>query len=654
MYAFNNLIFSDIVEELSSLEILPYMITVASLLIVIVMGWIISYMTSYMLRKRSREFSIYMISGVPNSTVSALIFRENILIGLVAFLIGLPIGILLSQLLEAIVFHMFGRTYTLSLQLSITAIGLTFLYFCIMLCYSLRKNRKWVKKLKLCDLLYFDKQNEIGLLQGSISAIGIFITSILLGVAGILLMYTLPIGKGVDVLLGIILLVLFLFGFFLSVPAYIVINVGNCSDWKYKKNRLLPFRGFTAKIQSMSNTMGILSVLFMLSIAFLGIGSMVNRIANKNLELCPFDIMVLHNKELKDFSSYDVSFKEIFSVRESYSYGIYTDNNKNFLNIRNHTIMDIGREGGLVYAEFQNDTYMRQSDYVKLREMLKLDTVELDSNCCYIHCLPALEKNFKSYLKEQREDMNYEGYFFAEGGIFTEPFHQVEAYGNGLNYIIIVPDQVIREMQILYSLYVATTDAPIDSYDLERVIDDCNEIVKLDRSIGKSVPNNKGYTSLIVNKDYLSGKWIEKGSLSHLYAMSICLFYLAFVLEIIGAAILATQILSDRGKKQRQDCILKQLGMEDKLIDKINSKQLLMIFVIPILPALIVASCFVYVSANKMQLSAFYLPIFENKLWIIQSFSSSIVFFVFLYGIYYMATKISYKKVTNEKGGSNL
>lgn len=106
MYAFNTLIFSDVVKELSSLEILPYMITAASLLIVIIMGWIISYMTGYMLRKRSREFSIYMISGISNSSVNALVFRENILIGLLAFLIGLPIGILLSQLLEAIVFHM--------------------------------------------------------------------------------------------------------------------------------------------------------------------------------------------------------------------------------------------------------------------------------------------------------------------------------------------------------------------------------------------------------------------------------------------------------------------------------------------------------------------------------------------------------------------
>ena len=644
MYAFNTLIFSDVVKELSSLEILPYMITAASLLIVIIMGWIISYMTGYMLRKRSREFSIYMISGISNSSVNALVFRENILIGLLAFLIGLPIGILLSQLLEAIVFHMFGRIYILSFQFSIMPVVLTFLYFLIMLWYSVRKNRKWIKKLKLYDLLYFDRKNENELLQGNASTITVFTVSILLGGVGIFLMYAQPIGKGLDVLVGTFFLLLFLFGFFLSVPTYLVIMIGDHLDWKYKKNRLIPFRGFTQKIQSMTVVMGMLSILFMLSIAFWGIGAAVNRMANKNIEMSPFDIMILHKEELADFSSYDNLLKSNFPIRESYSYGIYTDSKNNFLTIRDYTITESGRENSLVYAEFQHDTYMRQSDYIKLREMLKLDIVELNSNCCYIHCLPALKNNFKTYIREQREYLDSEGYCFSEDGIFTEPFYQIEAYGNGLNYIIVIPDQAINEMKILYSLYAAVADTSFNSYDLDRILDECVGLVKLDRSVGKSVSISNGYTSLITNNDYLFGKWIEKGSLSHLYAMSICLFYLAFVLEIIGVAILAIQILSDREKKCRQDRILQQLGMENKHVDRIKSIQLLMIFMIPALPSLIVASCFVYVCAKKMQISAFYLPLFENNCWIIQSFCNSTIFFALLYCIYYAATRISYGK----------
>ncbi|MDE5696507.1 MAG: ABC transporter permease [Lachnospiraceae bacterium] len=645
MYAFNALIFSDIVEELSNLEILPYMISAASGLIIIVMGWIISYMANYMLKKRSREFSIYMISGVSNHMLGKLIYRENVVIGLLAFGIGLPAGVLLAQLLEAVVLHMFGKRYVLSVQFSFNAAGLTVLYFFIMLWYSLRKNRKWIKKLKLYDLIYCDRKNETELFHGSLTAFIIFVSSMILGAAGCFLIYSQIMGKGLDTLVGTIFLAVCLFGFFLSVPTYLGMKVRDCSGWKYQKNRLIPFRGFMAKIQSMTITMGILSVLFMIVISFLGIGILVNRVAGKSIELNPFDIVILHNKEAMDFSDYDTWIRNQFSVRESYSYSIYTNGEKKLLALRNQNIIDYGMNVGFSYAEYQNDTYMKQSDYIRLREMLNFEDVNLNSDCCYIHCLPALEADFKEYIDGQGADMGSNGYLFAENGVFHEPFNQMEAYGNGLNYIIIVPDQAISDMEVLYSLYVAAADTTPDSGDLKRMIDECSGLVQLDRSIGRNDPDNNGYTSLIVNKDYLSGKWVEKGSLSHLYAMSICLFYFAFVLEITGASILATQVLSDKDKKQKQDCILRQLGMRNQFINKVNSRQLSMLFIIPVLPSLIVSGCFVYVSAVKIQTSAFYLPVFENNLWIVQSFGGAVLLFIVLYGIYYMAARMNYKNI---------
>ena len=78
MYAFNSLIFSDIMKLFPSIGVLPYMIIPMSLLIVLIMGWMIGHMTRYILKKRSRDLSIYMISGIPNRTVSRLIFYENL------------------------------------------------------------------------------------------------------------------------------------------------------------------------------------------------------------------------------------------------------------------------------------------------------------------------------------------------------------------------------------------------------------------------------------------------------------------------------------------------------------------------------------------------------------------------------------------------
>lgn len=65
MYAYNALLFSDKVRQLPELEVLPYMIIAVTLLIILVMGWLVSYMTGYMLKRRSRELSLYMVSGFP-------------------------------------------------------------------------------------------------------------------------------------------------------------------------------------------------------------------------------------------------------------------------------------------------------------------------------------------------------------------------------------------------------------------------------------------------------------------------------------------------------------------------------------------------------------------------------------------------------------
>lgn len=639
MYAFNALIFSHSMKTFPQIDILPYMIVAASLLIVLIMGWIVGYMTNYILKRRSRELSIYMISGIPNRSISRLVFYENMLIGAFAFLLALPAGVLLSQLLEAVLSHMFGVSYVLNFYFSLNAAGLTLIYFFMILLYAIQKNSKWVRRVTLYELLALERKNEKSLLSGGVSAVSVFFLSVAAGCSGVLLLIFCPLGNGYDVLIGIVCLTIFLIGFFGSVPAFLVAQFGDCASWKYRKNRLVVYRGFTAKINTTSIAMGILSVLLMLSISFMGVGSAVYMIANKNMEQSVFDIMILHKAELHDFSDYKNMIYQRMSVRSSDVYGIYTGTKKDFLTVCNTAISNSGRSRSFT-AEFQFDTYMRQSDYQRLREMLGYKSAALDPSLCYVHCVPALEKDFAAFIR-QNKSLSCDGYLFAANGILCEPFHQIDTYGNGLNFCVIVPDQAVSHMEVLYSLLAVITHVPVDSYDLQWITETCEGLTKLQRNVGKTVPDGKYVTALIKDADYLSGKWTDKESLAQLYAMAVCLFYLALILEITAAAVLATQILSDKGKKQRQDCILRQLGMTESMIKRINNRQLSMIFLLPVLPALMISICFVYVSAQKMHMSAFRLPVFTNNLWIAQDLGIAFVFFILLYGIYYIAARIS-------------
>lgn len=434
---------------------------------------------------------------------------------------------------------------------------------------------------------------------------------------------------------------LFLFGFFLSVPTFLATQIGIRPDWKYRNNRLVTFQEFTAKIRSTSIAMGILSVLFMLSMTFLGAGTAICMVADKNVELSVFDIIILHKGEGTDFSEYEEMLSQDFPIQASHSYSLYTGNSKAFLTIRNNTISDTGRHSDSKYAEYQYDTYMKQSDYAKLREILGLDAVELNPSSCYVHCVPAIEKNFKDLI-EKDGNLNCAGYPFAKGGLFTEPFSQMDTYGNGLNYVIVVPDQAVSQRKPLYSLYAAVTKAPLTSQELQKLIKASDSLKPLKRNIGKTAPDGKSVTSLLEDVDYLTGKWADKEGLSQLYAMSVCLFYLALILEITGAAILATQVLSDREKKYRQDNILRQLGMNDRLITRLHNRELSLIFLLPVLPAMIISSCFIWISADKIHLSTFQLPVFTEPLWITRLTLLSFIIFFLFYSIYYIAARISY------------
>lgn len=193
------------------------------------------------------------------------------------------------------------------------------------------------------------------------------------------------------------------------------------------------------------------------------------------------------------------------------------------------------------------------------------------------------------------------GYAFADSGVFSEAFSQVNDYGNGAGYIIIVPDNAVRQLEVVYGVYAAVTEKPLSPSDLQSITSACDGLIQLDRSSAKSAPSGAPTALMHEDMDYLSGKWMDKAEFHYLYSMLICLFYLALILEITGAAILATQVLSDWQVKQRQDRILRQLGMSGHLVSKLNNRQLSQIFLLPLIPSLVLSICFVSVCAKKIK-----------------------------------------------------
>ena len=92
MYAFNLIASSEDIKELSSyMEDFSTAIHAISFIIVLIMAWIINYTMSFMLEKRSKEFGTYEILGIEKKSISNMFTLENIVIGVIAFIIGLGV-----------------------------------------------------------------------------------------------------------------------------------------------------------------------------------------------------------------------------------------------------------------------------------------------------------------------------------------------------------------------------------------------------------------------------------------------------------------------------------------------------------------------------------------------------------------------------------
>lgn len=104
MYSLNGLIFSEEIQSLSKLlKSLPAMIVLASIAVICIMSWLVSYTTKFMLTQRSRELGTYILIGLENRQVAHLFFLENIMVGSFAFLFGILLG--------NIIFQFCGRWY---------------------------------------------------------------------------------------------------------------------------------------------------------------------------------------------------------------------------------------------------------------------------------------------------------------------------------------------------------------------------------------------------------------------------------------------------------------------------------------------------------------------------------------------------------------
>lgn len=583
MYAFNGLIFSEEIQTLSKmLKSMPLVIVLASIVVVCVISWLVSYTTKFMLTRRSMELGTYILIGLENEQVARLFFLENVAVGTLAMVTGMVLGNLIFQVLRAIVLAMFGMEYHFAFFFSLKTVGLTLAYFLLIYLSAQLKCRKRIRAMKIYDLIYYERQNEEAVIKKSASRKRISTVSIVLGVLGTVMIMAgnLPLG-----IIGAGCIIVFLYGFFASFSSGVPAWFEKHNEKKYQGQNLLVFRALSAKLATMGVVMATIAMLFTVVLIAEGTGMIFRAMfCNRATWLSCFDLILsveesAANMEMPEYGECMDYIRENIPVRDAWQYPVYLGDTSE--------ITDYIQENIEYYSYYPRDTVMRASDYAALRRMLGYSEVVMEpcrtqdgeyTGQYLIHCQPYVGK----VMKDWSQPVSMGEYTLEPGGIYMETFAQYLWGVNGNGFILVVPDEAAESLAVSHDIYAARTEEPVKESQYEA----------LENILEQNVYIYSG-SSFMFSDYYLYTKSAEAADVAVMTAMTVFpLFYLALVLIMTAATILTIQQLDESRRYRQQYELLYKLGMNRKEMVKALRTQIAIYYTMPAIPPVLISVTF--------------------------------------------------------------
>ena len=636
IFAFNFVSFSSDITELSEMmENLKYAIIFVSCIIVFVIAWLINYTMKFMFSKRSKEFGTYMLLGIEKKDINKMFLSENIVLGLLSFIISFFVGTVLGNIISAIVMNLFEMPYKIKLSITLTPVLLSTVYFILIYLFTLFRSSRRMKKMKIHDLLYLEKKNEEKIWKRKKYRNILFIIFVILGILGLYLCdHAFVISDDPSMIgylgISILLLIISIYGITFTLGDFILAFINKRRKIKYSKDNLFVAKNFEAKARTIGFALGTLSLLITLTLVCMNISFVMKDAFENNIEQqAPYDILVegmysdveeswtgKQDNRKKAWEYIDYIHKN-YEIEEELHYQILTQKDHQ---VAKH-IKNIGNNGLYDY-----DTYLKVSDYNKLLEMLGEKTIHLKENEYFV----TGDKTVKKYLKEialENEDITINGKCLSLKRATTENFRLGWSTGN--SFLIVIPDNIAKNMQVVTELYVFDTKEETKELDNTK-------LEKLGYYEYKDGDSYFAYFPVTVRGYY------ESSNRTAMTIFSFSLLYVSIIFITVVGTILSIQTLSDSNKNKYQYKLLKKLGVEDNKIKKTVRKQITANFLFPIIYPIIISIVTAF-SVNRL----FYAVTSASMNYLI-TILITIGIFLIIYGIYYIATYITFKNNIEE------
>ena len=660
-YVFNSLEKQTVMLNLSksssnSITIITTVLSVISVFVSFVLGFLIIYANRFLMKRRKREFGIYMTLGMGKRSISQIIFFETVLIGIISLIIGLIFGIGLSQVMSIFVANLFEADMDkFRFAISNIAILKTIVYFFIIYIFVMIFNIIQVSRCKLIDLIQSKSKSEEIKMKNPYVCIIVFIFAV------ILLFYAyynvtvnaINIEKAIDVYLQILYGVVGTFLVFWSLSGFIMKLIMCIDKFYYKNLNSFTIRQLSSKINTTVVSMSVICLMLFITICVFSSSVSMNATLKSNMRtLAKADISISNkinlekiNKDEHIFTKaqIDTSKLSIEEVLENRGFDINSNLNDvviiNKYQTKEVTLKDLlGKYYEILKAEnpeqvkSDEDFYSMKSDLVRVSEYNKIaklygkETYDLKNDEYMVIC------DYKNMIKMYNEGLKSRPEITIKGKSYKPKYEEIkdgyitmspESNNTG---IVLIPDYVVDKNmctdQILAGNYKAN-----DKQGEEQIEDKINKIRKeiYEKQLCLSISSK-----IDIYNDNIGTS-----------AMAIFIgLYIGIVFLISSGAILALKELSESADGKERYKTLRRLGIDEGMINKSLFLQIGIFFGFPLLLG-IIHSIFGIQVANMM-LESF------GRDGLMKSIIMTSIFVVVIYGGYFIMTYLCSKNIIKE------
>ena len=590
-----------------SLTLFQNTIRYAVLAISIIFVALIRYISTYMLKQRSREFSVYMILGMEQRTIAGQFFGETFVFGIAAVFTGCIFGTVLSGMMTAFVLRTIGGIGTFRLGFYPDTVLVTLLFFGMaFLCIGAWNIRK-IYKIKLIDLLSEKKANEGQQKKKGGYLVSLAIALICFGTCGAVLynfshrngIYAGNIPEEISNRYQTAAVAAAIAGIFAlyDALAFLLSVVRRRSKWKMRNINSVLLGNLFRKVSSTAKILSISTLAITVSLVAFVILPMLAEITTGYLDYrMPYDIMIYNNyryiDEIDDIPEIDFSFVGDILKGHGIVLSEEVSQKSYFVWERDFNTVDT--------REYWNDLprlAMRISEYNAMREMAGFEPVPLADNEFFMHLDFEMDMESTAEGIGTRKIQLDDGTFLklAETPVTNEPLGQYLFNSDGS--VLVFPDIVCDHLHLARTCYYADTETviPYNLCDIirEEISGAFKEHYKyLFTQYEAKYGTDKHYTSFI---DPIRFRTQENND-TVLTATSVRLLgiYSGILFFIICMTVLALHGVADSIDNRMQYRTLYQIGVDREDIVKMVSRQSLHYFFTPCVIAFMIALLLIY------------------------------------------------------------